>query len=160
MKKPLGIYVHIPFCIRKCLYCDFLSFPAEETVKESYIKALLEEIEAAPVKFSFDPSEYEVKTIYIGGGTPSCVNEIYINKILCKLNETFFYKKQVSPEKTEDLNITQNRNKAEAEKVFKEKRKSLAAQRNTVGKINLYATQMHGITPMGQAEAAFLDKKK
>ena len=113
MKKPLGIYVHIPFCIRKCLYCDFLSFPAEETVKESYIKALLEEIEAAPVKFSFDPSEYEVKTIYIGGGTPSCVNEVYINKILCKLNETFFYKKQVSPEKTEDLNITQNRNKAE-----------------------------------------------
>jgi len=54
----------------------------------------------------------------------------------------------------------QNRNKAEAEKVFKDRRKSLAAQRNKVGKINLYATQMHGITPMGQAEAAFLDKKK
>ena len=48
----------------------------------------------------------------------------------------------------------QNRNKAEAGKVFKDRRKSLAAQRNKVGKINLYATQMHGITPTGQAEAA------
>ena len=62
--------------------------------------------------------------------------------------------------KTVKIEAEQNRNKAEAGKIFKDRKKSLAAQRNKVGKINLYATQMHGITPTGQAEAAFLDKKK
>ncbi len=58
------------------------------------------------------------------------------------------------------IEAEQNRNKADAERIFKDKRKNLAAQRNKVGKLNLYASQMHGITPKGQAEAAFLDKKK
>ena len=113
MKKPLGIYVHIPFCVRKCLYCDFLSFSADEETKESYVKALLEEIEAAPVKFCFDPSEYEVRTIYIGGGTPSCVDEVYINKILCKLNETFHYNISANHRKTEAGNMTVSHNRIE-----------------------------------------------
>ena len=44
MKKNLQIYIHIPFCVKKCLYCDFLSFAAEERVQEDYVSALLEEI--------------------------------------------------------------------------------------------------------------------
>ena len=89
MRRSLGIYVHIPFCARKCRYCDFLSFAADEAVKERYIQALLGEIEAAPVKFAFAPGEYEIRTVYIGGGTPSCIEEVYIKKILCKLYEVF-----------------------------------------------------------------------
>ena len=43
-QKPLSIYIHIPFCVRKCLYCDFLSAPAGEQEQEQYLRALLEEI--------------------------------------------------------------------------------------------------------------------
>lgn len=84
-KKPLGIYVHIPFCIKKCAYCDFLSMPAEEEVKKQYVSAVLEEIE----DYRQWIKEYQVKTIYFGGGTPSLLAEKYINNILHKLQEVF-----------------------------------------------------------------------
>ncbi len=67
MSKDFSIYVHIPFCERKCLYCDFLSFGAGKEQMGSYFEALLKEIKAAS-------KEYEdrvVKTIFFGGGTPS-----------------------------------------------------------------------------------------
>ena len=66
-KKPLGIYVHIPFCIRKCLYCDFLSAPSDDATRESYVNALLAEIDVqAPLYEGF-----QVHTVFFGGGTPS-----------------------------------------------------------------------------------------
>ena len=58
------------------------------------------------------------------------------------------------------IEAEQNRNKANAEKMFKDKRDSLKGQRNTVQKLNLYANQMHNVVPKGQLDAAFLDKKK
>lgn len=66
-KKPLELYVHIPFCARKCLYCDFLSFRALASVHQEYIDQLLGEIQAA----SLTSEGYQVATIFIGGGTPS-----------------------------------------------------------------------------------------
>lgn len=68
----LGIYIHIPFCVRKCNYCDFLSFPAHSTECISdYMKALIWEIEL----WKETVSAYEVDTIFIGGGTPSLLSE-------------------------------------------------------------------------------------
>lgn len=95
-KQPLGIYVHIPFCVRKCLYCDFLSFPAGEVCPEkreapvlrAYVDALLQEIENIPNLVDIT-SNHEIQTIFIGGGTPSLLNEIYISDILCKLKAHF-----------------------------------------------------------------------
>lgn len=66
-KKKLELYVHIPFCARKCLYCDFLSFRTLATVQEDYVRQLLEEIQAA----SITAEGSQVTTIFIGGGTPS-----------------------------------------------------------------------------------------
>ena len=67
MKKKLGIYIHIPFCVRKCAYCDFLSAPADETTRAAYVRALKEEIRSAG-----DLNEtYEGATVFFGGGTPS-----------------------------------------------------------------------------------------
>lgn len=94
-KQPLGIYLHIPFCVQKCLYCDFLSFPVGKTTEQSaeqkkcqnYMEALLMEIEHASKMI--DITSYEIQTIFIGGGTPSLINEDYITKTLCKLNELF-----------------------------------------------------------------------
>lgn len=67
MKKKLGIYIHIPFCVRKCAYCDFLSAPADEATRGSYVRALREEIRSAGNL----NETYEGATVFFGGGTPS-----------------------------------------------------------------------------------------
>lgn len=81
MKRPLGIYIHIPFCVRKCKYCDFLSGPAEKEIQEKYIEMLLEEIEQ--YKELLDNSRTE--TIFFGGGTPSILDGAEIVRIMDKL---------------------------------------------------------------------------
>ena len=69
MKKALELYLHIPFCVRKCAYCDFLSFPAEKEIQKQYVNCLIEEIR------QFDLAEdYVVSTIFFGGGTPSVLD--------------------------------------------------------------------------------------
>ncbi len=76
MKNNFGIYIHIPFCKRKCSYCDFISFCDKDNLIENYIKALKKEID------EFDFSKNIVTTIYIGGGTPSYIKAEYIAEIL------------------------------------------------------------------------------
>ena len=88
MKKNLQIYIHIPFCVKKCLYCDFLSFAAEERVQEDYVSALLEEIK----HYGETMTDYDVTTIYIGGGTPSYVNHVWIESVLAEIYEHFSVK--------------------------------------------------------------------
>ena len=66
-----GLYLHIPFCVKKCNYCDFLSFPAKEALKDEYVKALAMEMRLWKDKVSNDV----VDTIFIGGGTPSLLTE-------------------------------------------------------------------------------------
>ena len=70
-KKQIGMYVHIPFCVRKCSYCDFLSAPADELTKQRYADALIDEIRAMP---TLKGEEYALKSIFFGGGTPSVLN--------------------------------------------------------------------------------------
>lgn len=88
--KELGIYIHIPFCKKKCYYCDFVSFSNLENKQTGYIEALKKEISC------YDLEEYNVTTIYIGGGTPSYIDCYEIKEILDELrkrlknNETKF----------------------------------------------------------------------
>ena len=70
--KEIGIYIHIPFCIKKCEYCDFVSYCNKEKYVPQYINALKKEIKNNINK------EYKITTIYIGGGTPSSIEENYI----------------------------------------------------------------------------------
>lgn len=99
MKRPLSLYVHIPFCKHKCIYCDFLS-SADYTNSEQiqYINALMSEIRM----YKPFADRYNVKTIYIGGGTPSIVDEALIGKIL----DTIFHIFKVDrfPEITIEVN--------------------------------------------------------
>ena len=81
--EELGIYIHIPFCIQKCLYCDFISFPNKLEMQEKYVNKLIEEIENEKELFK----KYHVTTIYIGGGTPSAIESKYIRQILEKIKE-------------------------------------------------------------------------
>lgn len=83
----LSIYIHIPFCIKKCLYCDFLSFKADDAMKDAYCHALLLEIEKESIHYQNN----RVDTVFIGGGTPSLLPETYIESILYKLREYYCF---------------------------------------------------------------------
>lgn len=76
--KELMLYIHIPFCERKCYYCDFVSFASNYETIDRYIKALLKEIEAK----KFLANDYVIQSIYIGGGTPSSIDAKYIRFIM------------------------------------------------------------------------------
>lgn len=65
--KQLELYLHIPFCKKKCRYCDFLSFPADDATQEAYVDALIKEIRVRAKEYR----DYSVPTVFIGGGTPS-----------------------------------------------------------------------------------------
>lgn len=87
--KELGIYVHIPFCKQKCSYCDFISYCDKNDLIEKYIKALKQEIKNSSV------NEYEISTIYIGGGTPSYIESKYISEILKTIKQKYNISKNV-----------------------------------------------------------------
>ena len=84
-RKPIALYVHIPFCIRKCAYCDFLSAPASEETKKNYVNLLCEEIEREAVRYP----AYRGATVFFGGGTPTTLRPEQLEKILCKLKSSF-----------------------------------------------------------------------
>ena len=74
----LALYVHIPFCLKKCNYCDFISFPNKFDYVEKYTDALIKEIRL----YSSVGKKFKLNTVFIGGGTPSSINSIYIEKIM------------------------------------------------------------------------------
>ena len=80
--KEISVYIHLPFCERKCLYCAFTSFVSSEDLQKEYIKHLLKEIE----KFE---NGYKAKTIYFGGGTPSVLRLDLLEKIFDALKTKF-----------------------------------------------------------------------
>ena len=88
--KELGLYVHIPFCVQKCSYCDFVSFQKKDEYIEKYIEALKYEINSYINK---SIKSYIIKTIYIGGGTPSYINSEYIKDIMYAIREKFYVDK-------------------------------------------------------------------
>ncbi len=77
-KKELELYIHIPFCMKKCNYCDFLSFTADEDTQRRYIEALNREI----AFYGKHRKDYVLSTVYIGGGTPSWLGEEEIAAVM------------------------------------------------------------------------------
>jgi len=84
-KNPLGLYIHIPFCVKKCNYCDFLSAPADDVTKKRYVEVLCKEISG----YKELTKEYELATIYFGGGTPSVLDVSLTEQILSVIQKTF-----------------------------------------------------------------------
>ncbi|MEA4973485.1 MAG: radical SAM family heme chaperone HemW [Candidatus Metalachnospira sp.] len=78
MKKNVSLYIHIPFCIKKCLYCDFPSFGGMNAYFEDYVNALCSEISEASSEFT----DRKIKTIFIGGGTPTILQPRFLGKIM------------------------------------------------------------------------------
>ena len=84
--SPLELYIHIPFCVRKCAYCDFLSFAQDEETIERYVHALVEEIEG----YRELAAAYEVVTVFLGGGTPSILDCKQVERIFQAMRDVFF----------------------------------------------------------------------
>ena len=74
----MELYIHIPFCVKKCDYCDFLSFAADEQTQKSYVAALQKELAFYGAKYK----DRRITTIFIGGGTPSWLKEDYMQAIM------------------------------------------------------------------------------
>lgn len=83
--KELSLYIHIPFCVKKCDYCDFLSAPATDEVQEQYLHALFHEIAVRGEVYR----EHSVKTIFIGGGTPSILAPEQIKMLMETVRKNF-----------------------------------------------------------------------
>ena len=83
--KQTGLYVHIPFCVQKCLYCDFPSFAGQLDKREQYVKALQKELmqKAAQCK------DYEIKTIFFGGGTPTVLSAEQLQCLMDTIKQNY-----------------------------------------------------------------------
>ena len=120
--SPMEIYVHIPFCIKKCDYCDFLSGPSGPKEQADYVEALLEEINAAE-----EGKGRSVSSVFIGGGTPSVLDERFIGEILNHIRRKF----QIADhaEITIEVNPgTADRNKLQAYRTYGINRLSIGLQ--------------------------------
>ena len=100
----MGIYLHIPFCVRKCNYCDFLSAPADAAVRRAYVSCLEEEIR----QFE-DADQYRVVSVFFGGGTPSILEGEEIGGIMKLLQEKFDFSASVKSRERKHEQNTEGR---------------------------------------------------
>lgn len=85
LRPKLGLYLHLPFCERKCQYCDFNSYDNKRDRQADYIAALIRQM----MDYAPFVEDYTVDTVYIGGGTPSCVAPKLLNLLLTAMNKAF-----------------------------------------------------------------------
>ena len=122
MRENIGIYIHIPFCKKKCFYCDFVSYENKENLIQEYIDAVcLEILQNAEIL-----SEYNISTIYFGGGTPSLIKVEYIEKILNTLKLFVTDEKEIK-----EITIEINPNSTSLDKL--EKYYNLGINRLSIG---------------------------
>lgn len=86
MRQAIELYIHIPFCVRKCNYCDFLSFSSDEETQEKYVSQLINELTFRAALCS----DYSVSSVFIGGGTPSVLHEKLISAIIETIDKNYY----------------------------------------------------------------------
>ena len=119
--QPLELYIHIPFCVKKCAYCDFLSGPAGEQEREDYVNLLAEEIRSCPDAVK----DYEVVSIFFGGGTPSLLTGEQMERLMDVIRETFTL--------GQDAEITMEMNPGTVEEEKLRKYKEAGVNRLSIG---------------------------
>ena len=90
MNSGLGLYIHIPFCVRKCAYCDFYSMPLKGELADKYVSKIINELDRWGGILGCPPAD----TLYFGGGTPSLLKTEQIAAIIDKSKELFSLKNQ------------------------------------------------------------------
>lgn len=127
MNKEIGLYIHIPFCERKCIYCDFASFVCEN--RQAYFDKLIKDIKQV------NPAT--VKSIYLGGGTPSLVEVEYIEEIVTEIKKKFNIIEEC------EMTIECNPNSADFEKL--KKYRELGFNRLSIGVQSLHDDMLRKI---------------
>ena len=89
MKSELELYIHIPFCAKKCNYCDFLSFCAPQEIQQAYINHLIEEIRVSSAMCG----DYHVRSVFFGGGTPSVLEPQYVTALMDAVKHHYYVDK-------------------------------------------------------------------
>ncbi len=138
-RKKLGIYIHIPFCLRKCFYCDFCSFPnSDMTLVSKYCDELCRRIKEKAI----DCREYTVDTVYFGGGTPTLLPVGEFGKLFDTLKESFNIENSAE--------ITVECNPATVDKTYFEELLSLGANRLSIG---LQSANENELSSLGRAHS-------
>ncbi len=106
--RSIGVYIHIPFCVQKCAYCDFLSGPGTRPRQQAYMAALRREIALEAARYT----GYEVQTVFIGGGTPSILNADEIAGVLDGLRRDYHISGNV------EITMEMNPGTADGDKLF------------------------------------------
>jgi oxygen-independent coproporphyrinogen-3 oxidase len=133
--KPLSIYIHIPFCKQKCLYCDFLSFSHAQEIWSVYIEALQQEL----VQKSAQLQEYTIQSIFFGGGTPSLLPTALLQPIFSAL----YHHYTISP----SCEITLESNPGTLDSSFLKDIRQLGVNRLSIG---VQAWQNHLLKKIGR----------
>lgn len=139
-EKELSIYVHIPFCVQKCLYCDFLSAPASDEVRARYVDRLVREISEESASYV----NYKVKTVFLGGGTPSVLEPVQITGIMNSLRENYSLEK--------DCEITIEINPGTCSKEKAEAWRNAGINRVSVGLQSLEDTELKALGRIHSAD--------
>ncbi len=122
LQKSLGLYIHVPFCKQKCLYCDFCSLGGgSDEIKERYVESLIRSIKAK----SADARDHKIDTIYIGGGTPTVLDA----RELCRIVEACFGSYSV----TDNAEISCECNPATASEDYFRRIRSAGVNRLSIG---------------------------
>ncbi|MBP1927345.1 oxygen-independent coproporphyrinogen-3 oxidase [Sedimentibacter acidaminivorans] len=144
--KRLGIYVHVPFCKRKCNYCDFYSIKWNREVEERYVKSLVKEIN------SYNGMEYVVDTIFFGGGTPTIIEPQNIEKIIHEIKNNF------KVDKNSEITIEANPNTLTYENLSVYKKAGI--NRLSIGVQSLNNNILENIGRLHNSEEALLAIKR
>jgi oxygen-independent coproporphyrinogen-3 oxidase len=112
-----ALYIHIPFCVSKCIYCDFNSVVIKSQIVDEYLKAIEKELQSTTEKYSFT-------TVFIGGGTPTVLNETQLSRLLVMIA------KHVNVSNLKEYTIEVNPGTLNDEKIF-------ILQNNHVGRISI-----------------------
>ena len=89
--KNLSIYFHVPFCLKKCPYCQFYTLPFDKDLKEQFVKSLIKEVKENFFKYK----DRKIVSIYFGGGTPSLLNGQQLERIVQALQANFQFDKEI-----------------------------------------------------------------
>lgn len=150
-QNQLGIYIHIPFCVQKCLYCDFCSFPRAEAAR---IEAYVDTLTAQAVSWAGRCAEYEVDTVYFGGGTPTMLTLPQWERLTDTLRRQF----RIRP----DAEITAETNPATADLAYLRALRALGVNRLSMGVQSADAAELRALGRLhgfAQAQQTFADAR-
>ena len=136
---PLSLYVHIPWCVKKCLYCDFNSHPLrDEASPKDYVEALINDLEA----HRWQIQDREIQTVFFGGGTPSVFDPSLIGTIIHYVAENFSLSR--------DAEITLEANPGASDRIKFEGYRKVGVNRLSIG---VQTTQDHLLAKLGRAHS-------